>query len=117
MQDMSPEDMQALVGTMNDPSKLADIQNQLESARRLRDPNSAATTTAPGGLQFANVGGIAADVLDHYRGQRDENTLMGKQSDIYKNQQTQVMNYLNKVKGFGNTATTPNTSPGNYSFQ
>ena len=115
---MSPEDIQALIGTMNDPSKLADIQNQLESARRLRDPNSAATTNSPGGLQFANTGGIAADVLDHYRGQRDENKLMGQQSDIYKNQQTNVMSWLNNKFGKGGaTNSSPNTSPGNYSFQ
>ena len=93
MDDMSPEEMQALLATNGDPAQLEDIRSQLESARRLRG-NTVPSMTQAGNAMFANTGAILGNALAQYAGRRDEKKLLGQQSDIYKNQADRLNNWM-----------------------
>lgn len=103
MADMSPDEIQALLSTNGDQDALSSIQEQIAQAQRLRT-KSVPQLNQVGDMALPNYGGMAANLIDTFRGKKEEQAATAKREKLYQNQAMQLQKYL--------SARFPSAAPG-----
>lgn len=93
MDDLSPADIQALLSTNGDQDQLSSIQEQIAAAQKLRN-RSVPQLNQVGDLALPNIGGMAANLIDQYRGKKEEAAATAHREKVYQNQALQLQKYL-----------------------
>lgn len=121
---LSSEETQAILDSIRDPSQLADLQDQLEQAQKLRNSNPAPTINA-GKLIIPNIAGTIGGMMDRYQGTKDEAEAKAEREAVYKRQSASNAAFLRALQMRGMAAPVtgqrtvlndPNDNSGNYSI-
>lgn len=119
---LSNDEMQAILDSIRDPSSLADLQDQLQEAQKLRNVNPAPTINA-GKLMIPNIAGAIGGMIDRTQGAQQEATAKAERDAIYKRQSASNAAFLRALQFRGASqpvpgqATVPSTdNSGNYSL-
>lgn len=94
---LSDEEVQAILDSIRDPSDLADLQDQLQQSRRLKNTQTPDTIDS-GHLLIPNVAGMLGGMIDRYQGGQDEKAALAKRDDVYKRQSASNAAFLRALQ-------------------
>jgi hypothetical protein len=98
--------LHALLGSIGDVGTLNDLNDQLASARKLRD-TTVSSTLDDSPSHVVNTAGILGSILDRYQGGKDETQAKADRDAVYADQAKNNETFIRTLMGLRNNAAAP----------